>query len=598
MTRLTRSARLASPDVHPTGRTIAAVQYDGDRSRLVTVAFGSGNITPLTEFSTAIAWGPARWSPDGMRLAAVRFTRGTSFDLVLLSADGRVLQSLTDDRALEGIPDWDPSVPAGIRRLFFTSDRTGVRELYALELEGDADPRLYVTARVATGIHEVAVVPTQQGSSQTNGPGALSGRTTIVAVVTHADGRHLERFEIDRAAWIAAPAPSAEYAQLPGDPDASLALGDPTETKPYAPARDLWPTGWSPVFETVEELGLFAGAATGGVDVIGRHAWQGNVAYGSDGRLIGSASYLYRRFRRAQLFGQVASTWRLEQQIESEAGELLRLERKRSAAVGVAFPWQTFRRTTLFSASVAIEDRHRENGGDTTAVSIADPIQQDPTLVGGGLGLSFGNTQAGLRSISVQDGVRMSAFIDYLEATSGDRWRSGWNVAASVYRSFPSWTTAGRPVFAATARIAEQRGPAASRLTAGGVGTTAVLDGGDSDFEVRGYPPGFVAASALWSARTEMRLPIARVSRGLGALPLYLRGLSGSWFIDSVGAAIRVDRLGSPQLLSTGAELSSDITLFSFLPIRIRTGVGVPLKGLGPVSRGDARFYLTAGTSF
>ena len=232
MTRLTRSARLASPDVHPTGRTIAAVQYDGDRSRLVTVDVGSGNITPLTEFSTAIAWGPARWSPDGMRLAAVRFTRGTSFDLVLLSPDGRVLHSLTDDRALEGVPDWDPSVPAGIRRLFFTSDRTGVRELYALELEGDADARLYVTARVATGIHEVAVVPTQQGSNKTNGPGALSGRTTIVAVVTHADGRHLERFEIDRAAWIAAPAPSAEYAQRPGDPDPSLALGDPTETKP------------------------------------------------------------------------------------------------------------------------------------------------------------------------------------------------------------------------------------------------------------------------------------------------------------------------------------------------------------------------------
>jgi len=598
ITRLTRSARLASPDVHPAGRTVVAVQYDGDRSRLVTVDVTSRNITSLTEFSTTVAWGPARWSPDGRSLAAVRFTRGTSFDLVLLSADGRVLQPLTDDRALEGVPEWDPSAPAGIRRLFFTSDRTGVRELYALELDGEASPRLYVTARVATGIHEVAVVAPQPGSNKTNGPGPLSGRTTIVAVVTHADGRHLERFEIDRAAWIAAPAPSAEYADRPGDPDASPASGDPTETRAYAPARDLWPTGWSPVIETVEELGLFAGAATGGVDVIGRHVWQGNLAYGPDGRTIGSASYLYRRFRRAQLFGQVASTWRLEQQIESEAGELLRLERKRSVAAGVAFPWQTFRRTTLFTASVAIEDRHRENGGDTAAVSSADPIQQDPTLVGGGLGLSFGNTQAGLRSISVQDGVRMSASVDYLEATSGDRWRSGWNVAASVYRSFPSWTTAGRPVFAATGRIAEQRGPAAGRLTAGGVGTTAVLDGGDSDFEVRGYPPGFVAAGALWSARTEMRLPIARVSRGLGALPLYLRGLSGSWFVDSVGAASRADRLGSPQLLSTGAELSSDITLFSFVQIRIRTGVGVPLKGLGPVSRGDARFYLTAGTSF
>ena len=36
-TRLTRSARLTSPDVHPSGRTIVAVQYDKDRSRLVTV---------------------------------------------------------------------------------------------------------------------------------------------------------------------------------------------------------------------------------------------------------------------------------------------------------------------------------------------------------------------------------------------------------------------------------------------------------------------------------------------------------------------------------------------------------------------------------
>jgi hypothetical protein len=153
-------------------------------------------------------------------------------------------------------------------------------------------------------------------------------------------------------------------------------------------------------------------------------------------------------------------------------------------------------------------------------------------------------------------------------------------------------------VLAASARIAEQRGPAAGRLTAGGVGTTAVLDASGSDFEVRGYPAGFVAANALWSARSELRLPIVRVSRGIGVLPLYLWGLSGAWFIDSVGAAGRVNRLGAPQLLSTGTELATDIALFSFVTLRIRTGVGVPLKSLGPVTAGDARFYMTAGTSF
>ena len=163
ITRMTRSARLTSPDVHPIWpRRSWRCSTDNDRSRLVTVDVGSGKIAPLTEFSTAIAWGPARWSPDGTRLAAVRFTRGASLDLVLLSADGRVLQPLTDDRALEGVPEWDASAPAGIGRLFFTSDRTGIRELYGLELEGDANPRLYLTARVATGLHEVAVIPRQR----------------------------------------------------------------------------------------------------------------------------------------------------------------------------------------------------------------------------------------------------------------------------------------------------------------------------------------------------------------------------------------------------------------------------------------------------
>ena len=89
VSRLTRSARLASPDLHPSGRTLVAVQYESERSRLVRVDAQSGALSPLTEFSSETAWGPARWSPDGTRLAALRFTRGASFDLVLLSADGR-----------------------------------------------------------------------------------------------------------------------------------------------------------------------------------------------------------------------------------------------------------------------------------------------------------------------------------------------------------------------------------------------------------------------------------------------------------------------------------------------------------------------------
>ena len=298
VTRLTRSARLTSPDVHPSGRTAVAVQYDSDRSRLVTVDLQSGTISSLTDFSTDTSWGAARWSPDGMRLAALRFTGGGSIDLMLLDGAGRLLQQLTDDRALEGVPEWDSSAPAGLGRLFFTSDRSGLRELYGLELEGDRNPRLYLTARVPTGLHEVTIVPDGR-----------PGRTTIVATVTHADGRHLERFEIDRAAWVAAPSPVAQYAQRAAASGTSSGPLDSTPPRPYSPARDLLPTGWSPVFEMVEELGAFAGVATGGVDVIGRHQWQGSAAYGPDGRVMGSAGYVYRRFPRAPGRADRRSAW-------------------------------------------------------------------------------------------------------------------------------------------------------------------------------------------------------------------------------------------------------------------------------------------------
>ena len=64
--------------------------------------------------------------------------------------------------------------------MFFTSDRTGVRELYALELDGESAPQTaapaplpYLTARVATGLHEVTAIPDT----------GTSGRTSLVAIV-------------------------------------------------------------------------------------------------------------------------------------------------------------------------------------------------------------------------------------------------------------------------------------------------------------------------------------------------------------------------------------------------------------------------------
>ena len=60
--------------------------------------------------------------------------------------------------------------------------------------------RTYLTARVATGIHDVTVMPTSGRSRWC----LLQIEPRIVATVTHADGRHLERLEIPRDRWVTA----------------------------------------------------------------------------------------------------------------------------------------------------------------------------------------------------------------------------------------------------------------------------------------------------------------------------------------------------------------------------------------------------------
>ena len=62
---------------------------------------------------------------------------GPRLDLVLLSADGRLLSNADRRSCPRRGPGVGRERAGGNSRLFFTSDRTGVRELYGLELEGD-----------------------------------------------------------------------------------------------------------------------------------------------------------------------------------------------------------------------------------------------------------------------------------------------------------------------------------------------------------------------------------------------------------------------------------------------------------------------------
>jgi len=116
-----------------------------------------------------------------------------------------------------------------------------------------------------------------------------------------------------------------------------------------------------------------------------------------------------------------------------------------------------------------------------------------------------------------------------------------------------------------------------------------LLAGSARPFPVRGYPWGVRSGSTAWSTSAEYRIPLARVNRAPGNLPVYLDWVSGSLFVDA-GNAWGGETAGSgfsnprgAPLVSVGGELiMNGLPLWTSSTL-LRTGLAVPLReGDGP----------------
>jgi len=109
------------------------------RARIYKLDLASGQVTPLTREGDWIDEQP-RWSPDGNRIV-FKSTRGGTFNLYVMDADGRNVTRLTDHGGNDHDPSW---LPDG-QSLVFASDRDrgpGRLDLYRLWLADGTIERL------------------------------------------------------------------------------------------------------------------------------------------------------------------------------------------------------------------------------------------------------------------------------------------------------------------------------------------------------------------------------------------------------------------------------------------------------------------------
>jgi Tol biopolymer transport system component len=604
--RLTRGARLSSPDPLPDGSRAVAVQATGATTRLVVVDLETGDVSAITPAEPDVHWAYPRWSPSGEWIAAARWRRG-HFDVVVLDPSGRVVRELTADRAIDAMPAWS----ADGRYVIFSSDRSGIPNLYAADLAAEGDSvRLFQVTNVLTGAFDPDISP--------------DGRWIYFAAY-HADGYHIERIPFDPATWRA-PAPlderylvaelEAPYASpagpsaVGGAPRDDRLIGDP---RPYSAWPTLRPQAWEPV--GYDEGGLFLGARIEGVDLVGRHAFSiGAAVQPRHGLFDGTVTYEYAGLGNPVLG---FSVWRRWDEIPivppEEAPSAALYDREDGASVTATFLRRRARsaaRLTIGGEGVAERRRLFDAPG-------LAPAYTGTNLLGAFVQAGFATDQTYPFSISRENGVSLSGALlrrwdlERTATASGVPVDRSYTEALLSAAGFLSLRGPGfaNHVLAVRLAGAGRTGPGADLFGIGSasgaefdLGPLGAIEG-RRFLPVRGFGADARVGTRAWTATVEYRFPLALVGRGYRLWPLYLDRVSGAAFLDAGDAWCTPEQrsvftgCGGEEvapLVGAGGELIVDMK--AILWLRLRAGIGFPIHGAAPGSRPTA--YLRFGSYF
>ncbi len=374
--RLTRGERLTYADASPDGRRAVAVQEGGATNALVIVELATGEVTPLVERRPDRHWAYPRWSPDGTRIAAVRWDAPAMMDIVVLDEAGDVVSEVTRDRAVDNTPFWSPDGSTVV----WSSDRTGIPNLFASNLEDGAAPEVRQVTNVLGGAAHPSVDPAGEW---------------IYFSSYHADGWHIERIPFAPGEWFEPQPTSARFEVAAGGADAGaaavapaaetvaadatgLAEADQEWTAPggYRPGGTLRPYYWTPLYTAAEtgtdESGTvhdvfkpLVGLSTGGSDLVGRHSYSlaGRIVLDAQ-RFAGSFGYSYRGLGNPVLGLSLRQSYDASSRtlpVEFSDGstrEFFLVERERSATLSTSFLRQRYRSSTALSLSGGFVQEH------------------------------------------------------------------------------------------------------------------------------------------------------------------------------------------------------------------------------------------------
>ena len=602
--RLTFGERATDPDLRPGGMTLVyAVHLRGGEMALRRVRLDGG--APETLFQRpGVQVGMPRISPDGRRIAFELQENGRR-DIALW--EGGEVAFVTDDDALDVTPSWSPDG----KTLYFSSERTGVYNVYAFEV-GTETPSSSLTStpsrrHVAGRLHQVTNV--EMGAFE---PQVSPDGTTLAFVGYSRRGYDLATIPVDRARWLEPAPPRAR--PLRGPEAAPTPEPPPLPARPYHALDTLRPTFWLPMM-AVDGGGTTFGAITGGADVLLQHLYGVQAWYGVYSREVGyGATYigtwLYPRLQltSTRVIGTTPGTAFLEEQWMPLQASLSFTQTHLDRFQALTLGWRALHLRSLGGipqiTSPGVEPYRNGTGSELS------------------LGLAYGDARRFVNAISPEEGRVLGLFFRYASPALGGSFSyASARASLSQYLRVPftqhvvlgvrgsvgaaSGTLGGRQPFSIG-------GPPPLNIV--DVLLSSLLGPSIQSDVLRGYPSGAFAGSTVANVNLELRFPLATLERGYRAWPVQLRRLHGALFLDGGGAfaAISSDQgrsLGAVDRLRFGAggELRAELVLGYYLRTDLRLGVArglgrllAPWQGGRPPADplAETQLYVTLGPSF
>ena len=578
--RWTDGWRALDPTVSPDGKTVVfTTNHRGTQylmmADIVPSAVERGtravaNVRPLLRSARFEQAYTPRWSPDGRHVAYSSWERGGYRDIRIVDTFDGSYVYVTHDRAIDGDPVYSPDG----RWLFYNSDRTGVSNVYAYELETG---KLKQVTNVVNGAYQSEPSP--------------DGKSLAYVGYTHS-GYDLFVIPLDESQWLD-PLPYVETRPAPPAEPPPI----PIQRRPYNALYTLQPRAYMAQL-TPGNFGQAVIVSTNGSDIAGIHSFSASMTTELEHpELQANIGYTYGRLPfdvNASVFRQIAP----ETNYKLGDNTIQWIQQTLGATSGISYSLPRAFDSQSFNLSYSVASVSGELPTPTNQLNPYDTPSVPTRGMLGTLhfGWSYSNAQSYLWSVSNERGFNVGATFDMADPALGSDF-TGYAATANLatYYTMPWLRHHVLALHVGGGASGGDRGGRGPFYVGGfidlpvvNVVQNSLIQGG---IQLRGYPIVAEAGNYYGLLNAEYRFPIVNVDRGISTLPVFLNRINGAAFVD-LGSAF--DSTSTADFKTgVGGELWFDVTLGYILNFTFRAGFA-----RGVSSGGIDKAYFVAAVPF